>query len=448
MADDYSDTTETTDTSDVSSDTSDTTDTTDYTADDTSNDVDLSDDGSDEISDGDSETEVEENNDDIEDGDVGSDTENDETGNISDTPDDTESDGSENLPDGNEDISSSAESDSRESVDNNNGNADEFDTLPDEYFDENGRLKDISDDEYNNLSDVDRAKYDLEYANRDAADYAQEKADGFYNPEKEQQLSDALEDRKNNYDDVIQNGGVRPSDDEFDRKLVGGLSGVGSKIVGKIGGLDPVTNGEVSKLAGQFGENYGADALKRMSETGYAQQGSRIPNPQRINVSDENGTHTELLENYKPTENGDNDDIYKSREFNELKNDYFNDLKSKSEFPNTIDDSIKDKDWTKINPELNGEMRDEFGNVKNKLINDWETKNNQKWPTYNNDVYSPNGKLIRHEGDRYDAHHIQPLTFGGVNDANNITPLHANEHFDKQGVHSPDSPFGKMERFK
>ena len=437
MAEDYSETTESTDTSDVSSDVSDSTDTTDYSSDDTSEDIDLSDDGSDEIPDGDSETEVEDNNDDIEDGNVGSDTDDAETDNIAGTSDDVESDTGE-----------TEKSDSGENVDENKGNTDEFDTLSDEYFDENGRLKDISDDEYSNLSDADRAKYDLEYANRDAVDYAQEKADGFYSPEKEQQLSDALEDRKNNYDDVMQNGGVRPSDDEFDKKLVGGLSGVGSKIVGKIGGLDPVTNGEVSRLAGQFGENYGADALKTMSETGYAQQGSRIPNPQRIIVSDENGTHTELLENYKPIENGDNEDLYNSREFNELKNDYFNDLKSNSEFPNTIDDSIKDKDWKKIDPELNGEMRDEFGNVKNKLINDWETKNNQKWPTYNNDVYSPNGKLIRHEGDRYDAHHIQPLTFGGVNDANNITPLHANEHFDKQGVHSPDSPFGKMEKFK
>ena len=85
-----------------------------------------------------------------------------------------------------------------------------------------------------------------------------------------------------------------------------------------------------------------------------------------------------------------------------------------------IDDSIKDNEWNKIDPELNGEMRDEFGNSKNKLINDWENQNDTKWPTYKDDVYSPNGKLIRREGDKYDAHHIQPLTYGGKNCAENI----------------------------
>ena len=46
-------------------------------------------------------------------------------------------------------------------------------------------------------------------------------------------------------------------------------------------------NNEVSKLAGEFGENYVADALKNMAEVGYEQQGSRIPNPQRIYVPDD-----------------------------------------------------------------------------------------------------------------------------------------------------------------
>ena len=54
--------------------------------------------------------------------------------------------------------------------------------------------------------------------------------------------------------------------------------------------------------------------------------------------------------------------------------------------------------------------------------------------------------IIRRSGDRYDAHHIQPLTFGGRNIATNITPLHVLEHFDKRGVHAPDSPYGRIER--
>lgn len=135
-----------------------------------------------------------------------------------------------------------------------------------------------------------------------------------------------------------------------------------------------------------------------------------------------------------------------TEEFKELKIEYFDDLKQKSEYPDTIDESLMDKEWSKITPELNGEMRDEFSTQKKDLIDEWEQMNDTKWPTYTEDVYSSSGKCIRHVGDRYDAHHIQPLTYGGKNEPSNITPLHASVHFDKQGIHAPDSPFGKMEK--
>ena len=54
--------------------------------------------------------------------------------------------------------------------------------------------------------------------------------------------------------------------------------------------------------------------------------------------------------------------------------------------------------------------------------------------------------MIRKAGGDYDAHHIQPLGMGGKNEASNITPLHANEHYDKQGVHAPDSPYSKLDK--
>ena len=60
--------------------------------------------------------------------------------------------------------------------------------------------------------------------------------------------------------------------------------------------------------------------------------------------------------------------------------------------------------------------------------------------------YSSNGKMIRKAGGDYDAHHIQPLGMNGKNEASNITPLHANEHYDKQGVHAPDSPYSKLDK--
>ena len=148
-----------------------------------------------------------------------------------------------------------------------------------------------------------------------------------------------------------------------------------------------------------------------------------------------------------PKDDTENDNIQETESFNELKDDYFDDVKSKSEYPETIDDSIKERDWRRIEPEENAQRREEFGDNKKELIKQWEADNGRSWPTYSEDVYSQNGKLIRRAGDKYDAHHVQPLTFDGKNESNNITPIHASSHYDKQGVHAPDSPYGKMERY-
>lgn len=128
-------------------------------------------------------------------------------------------------------------------------------------------------------------------------------------------------------------------------------------------------------------------------------------------------------------------------------NEYFDDLKSKSECPDTIPDPPFDKsDLKKISPEENALMRDEFDDKKAQLKREWEEANGRPWPKYDHDVYSSNGKLIRKAGSDYDAHHIQPLGMGGKNEAKNITPLNAEVHYDKQGVHAPDSPYSKLDK--
>ena len=129
---------------------------------------------------------------------------------------------------------------------------------------------------------------------------------------------------------------------------------------------------------------------------------------------------------------------------------YYEDLKNNSEYPETIE--YDDTPWEKITPEENAKMRAEFADnrkdnphCKENLIKAWEEKHGKEWPRYKEDVYV-NGKLIRRAGDRYDAHHIKPLSFGGKNEVTNITPISAEKHFDKQGVHSPTSPYGKIEK--
>ncbi len=153
--------------------------------------------------------------------------------------------------------------------------------------------------------------------------------------------------------------------------------------------------------------------------------------------------NSEITENTAETSEDDNveDDIEKTL------NEYFDDLKSKSECPDTIPDKPFDKsDLNKISPEENALMRDEFDDKKAQLKREWEEANGRPWPKYDHDVYSSNGKLIRKAGSDYDAHHIQPLGMGGKNEAKNITPLNAEVHYDKQGVHAPDSPYSKLDK--
>ena len=126
---------------------------------------------------------------------------------------------------------------------------------------------------------------------------------------------------------------------------------------------------------------------------------------------------------------------------------YFDDLRKYSEFLETIPEKPFEKsDLHQRMPEENMRMREEFDDVKSNLKRQWVEANGRPWPKYEKDVYSSNGKLIRKVGSDYDAHHIQPLGMGGKNDADNITPLSAENHYDRQGVHAPNSPYSIMDK--
>lgn len=126
---------------------------------------------------------------------------------------------------------------------------------------------------------------------------------------------------------------------------------------------------------------------------------------------------------------------------------YIEDLKIKSKCPETISDTpFKASDLEKISPEKVAIRREEFDTMKSDLKRQWEQENARQWPKYENDVYSSNGKLIRKAGSDYDAHHIQPLGMGGKNEVSNITPLNAEVHYDKQGVHASGSPYSDLNK--
>lgn len=133
-----------------------------------------------------------------------------------------------------------------------------------------------------------------------------------------------------------------------------------------------------------------------------------------------------------------------------LVKEYESDLINNSEFKDALKNiDLKAEDFKKVPSEVVKDLRLEFNNSKNKLIAQWEKENGRDWPTYDKDVFmiTKTGEKIKiHKaGDRYDAHHMQPLSMGGKNEAKNITPMHTDVHGDHRGVHAKDGAYGKLE---
>ena len=135
-----------------------------------------------------------------------------------------------------------------------------------------------------------------------------------------------------------------------------------------------------------------------------------------------------------------------SAELEQLKAEYADDLVARSEYPDTIDkEQVTEASFEKISPDECVTKRNEFNQGKSELISQWEKENRTEWPRYKEDVFNENGNKIRRAGDLYDCHHIQPLTHGGKNEAGNVTPMHALEHYDHQGIHAFNSPYSRMD---
>jgi hypothetical protein len=133
--------------------------------------------------------------------------------------------------------------------------------------------------------------------------------------------------------------------------------------------------------------------------------------------------------------------------------DYVNDLREHSEYPETIPEkSFGVDNIERRSPEENGKKRANFQGhgeggrnnpeYKGNLRNEWEKLHGKPWPRYTED----NCPNIRNPGDCYDAHHIKPLSWGGESIASNITPMHADVHFDSKGVHDVNSPYARIDK--
>ncbi|HNZ02194.1 MAG TPA: hypothetical protein PKJ34_13340 [Anaerolineaceae bacterium] len=139
-------------------------------------------------------------------------------------------------------------------------------------------------------------------------------------------------------------------------------------------------------------------------------------------------------------------DASEDLDLNQLKENYHQDLLDRSGYPNTIDKNAGfDKEWEKLSPDETAEKRTEYRNEYKNLMSAWEEKHGMPWPTYQEDVHSPGGDVIKKAGNPYDMHHIHPLGMGGENQVKNITPMHTLEHTDSWGIHKPDSPYRQID---
>lgn len=121
------------------------------------------------------------------------------------------------------------------------------------------------------------------------------------------------------------------------------------------------------------------------------------------------------------------------------KQDYLKDLSSRCKDTDALKNIDPSEQWEKVDGQELMNARDAFNRDKDKLIKDWEAKHGESWPTYKEDVYNSDGKIVRHAGDKYDAHHVQPLSLGGRNTSDNLVPLHYKDHIGNDGIHNTES---------
>ncbi len=101
--------------------------------------------------------------------------------------------------------------------------------------------------------------------------------------------------------------------------------------------------------------------------------------------------------------------------------------------------ALKNKEYKKLSKEEIIKHRKDFNSKKNTLIKQWEDKTGQKWPTYDKDILSNDGKVLRKKGDKFDAHHIIENSYGGDNAWWNIHPASfPTQH--QGGIHGKEAP--------
>ncbi|CAI6064816.1 hypothetical protein PAECIP112173_01937 [Paenibacillus sp. JJ-100] len=95
---------------------------------------------------------------------------------------------------------------------------------------------------------------------------------------------------------------------------------------------------------------------------------------------------------------------------------------------------LEKNNYSKLEKKEKEKHRQDFSDVKDELITEWEKKTDQEWPKHGELVKSKRGRVLRNPTSPYDAHEIIPNMSGGPLKWYNIHPARwPNEH--QGGIH-------------
>ncbi|MED2794870.1 T7SS effector LXG polymorphic toxin [Bacillus wiedmannii] len=103
-----------------------------------------------------------------------------------------------------------------------------------------------------------------------------------------------------------------------------------------------------------------------------------------------------------------------------------------------LKEHLENNGYERLSKEEVAKRRDEFNSLREDLIKEWELKTGQKWPTYEEEILSRRGRVLRKVDRPYDAHHLVENAYGGEHEWWNMHPAkYPNEH--QGGIHGKDT---------
>ncbi|PEA56052.1 cytoplasmic protein [Bacillus pseudomycoides] len=102
-----------------------------------------------------------------------------------------------------------------------------------------------------------------------------------------------------------------------------------------------------------------------------------------------------------------------------------------------LQESLEKNAYERLSKEEVAARREEFNRLREDLIKEWELKTGQKWPTYEEEILSRRGRVLRRVDRPYDAHHLIENAYGGEHEWWNMHPArYPDEH--QGGIHGKD----------